>query len=394
MKRILFIEDDASLLELYECMMASEGDQWCVSTAPDGLSAMKLIRDTAFDVVASDMRMPGMTGAEVLTEVRKLHPQTSRVIISGSKDQAEVAQTLGFTHQFLAKPFDLKTLIGTINRIGGLDKYLQDEKLKSLVSNLRTLPSFPTLHLEIMEEIESPGSTIQGIAKIVAQDPGITAKILQVANSAALGLSGHINDPVEAVQQLGMNTVRSLALSAQVFKSLQSPRNNRFSPDALWQHLMQCAHLAHAIMRRERADAADTEDAFTAGMMHDIGKLMLADSLPADFEKALALAAEQNIPLHEAEQQIFGATHAGIAAYLLGLWGLPAAIVEAVAFHHQPENSELKALTPLTAVHVANALIHEHAQEISPINTDYLAAIGQADRLDDWRDEAASFFTA
>jgi HD-like signal output (HDOD) protein len=240
-----------------------------------------------------------------------------------------------------------------------------------------------------MREIESTTSSIQGIASIVDKDPGIAAKILQVANSAAIGLPDRVNDPGEAVQQLGMTTVRSLVLSAQVYGSYAPGRLKSFSAEALWAHLMKCGELARAILRREGADAAEAEDAFTAGMLHDMGKLMLADSLPDEFAGALALAAEQKISLAEAEQEVFGASHAGLAAYLLGLWGLPAAIVEAVAFHHSPEKSGLKKLSALTAVHVANAL--DDATGTAPLNQAYLAEIGLADRISGWQETAADF---
>jgi HD-like signal output (HDOD) protein/CheY-like chemotaxis protein len=387
MKRILFVEDNEVLLQLYSIMLSKTRDQWEATVAPDGRTALELLRQSAFDVVASDMQMPGMSGIELLTEVRRLHPQTSRIIISGSHDQAEAADSLNSTHLFIPKPFDVQLLRDTLARITGLDAYLKDDKLRGLAGKMRTLPSFPVVYLEIIQEIESPTSSVQNIAKIIAKDPGITAKILQVANSAAFGLTQPICDPVDAVQQLGMTTVRSLALSAQVFSRFKPGQLQHFSADALWSHLMECADLARKLMRYERAGAAECEDAFTAGMLHDIGQLMLADSLPEEFEKALVLAAEEKISLAVAEQQIFGATHTGLAAYLFGLWGLPASIVEAVAFHHEPEKSDLKKMSALTAVHVANALTDE--SEAANLNLDYLHQIGVADRLDDWRNLAA-----
>jgi len=387
MKRILFVEDNPMLLELYSILLDAKTDQWETTVAPDGQAAMAILRRSAFDVVVSDMQMPGMSGIELLTKVRDLHPQTSRIIVSGYTDQAEAADSLNCTHLFIPKPFDVATLKATLARIGSLDAYLKDDKLRGLAGKMRTLPSFPTLYLEIIREIESPNSSMQGIAKIVAQDPGITAKILQVANSAAFGLPEKVNDPVEAVQQLGMVTVRSLVLSAQVFSTFHSTRLKKFSAEALWAHLMKCGDLARTIMRREHASFAESEDAFTAGMLHDMGQLMLADSLPGEFEKALVLADENKIPLPVAELEVFGATHAGLAAYLFGLWGLPAAIVEAVAFHHTPEKSDLKKFSALTAVHVANALCDK--SDAGNLNLNYLVQIGVADRLEDWRDTAA-----
>jgi len=387
MKKILFVEDNEVLLELYGMLLEGERDQWQTTLAPDGETALKLLKQTTFDVVASDMQMPGMNGIQLLTEVRNLHPQTSRIIISGFTDQAEAADSLNCTHLFIPKPFDVKVLRATLARISSLDSYLKDEKLRGLAGKMRTLPSFPTLYIDIMREIESPNSSIQGIANVVAKDPAITAKILQVANSAAMGLPEKISDPAEAVQQLGMTTVRSLALSAQVYGNFAPGRVKAFSADTLWTHLMKCGDLARTIMRRERAEFAESEDAFTAGMLHDIGKLMLADSLPNEFAQALTLANDEQISLPEAEMEIFGATHAGLAAYLFGLWGLPASIVEAVAFHHTPEKSDHKKCSALTAVHVANALSDQSGTTF--LNEEYLATIGVTDRLGDWRDTAA-----
>jgi HD-like signal output (HDOD) protein len=386
MKRILFVEDNEVLLELYGMMLNSQ-KQWQTSVAPDGETALKLLEQGPFDVVASDMQMPGMSGIQLLAKVRDLYPQTSRIIISGVTDQAEAADSLHCTHLFIPKPFDIGTLRTTLDRITSLDAFLKNDKLRGLASRMRTLPSFPTLYLEIIREIESPHSSIENISKIVAKDPGITAKILQVANSAAIGLPEKVHDPFEAVQQLGMTTVRSVVLGAQVYASYAPGRLPGFSAESLWAHLMKCGDLSRTIMRRERAEFPEAEDAFTAGMLHDMGKLMLADSLPQEFARALALAAQEKIPLHDAELEVLGATHTGLAAYLFGLWGLPARIVEAVAFHHTPEKSDLKRFTALTAVHVANALSDE--ADAGNLNLEYLAEIGVADRVADWRDTAA-----
>jgi len=384
MKRILFVEDNDILLQLYGMMLQDASAGWQATPAPSGRAALDLLLKSHFDVVASDMRMPGMSGTELLSEVRRLYPQISRIIISGIGDQGEAADLLNCTHLFISKPFDAKTLKATLARISGLDAYLKNDTLRGLAGKMRVLPSFPLLYQQIVREIESPNSSLQAIAKIVSQDPGITAKLLQVANSAAIGLPEQVNDPVTAVQQLGLTTVRSLVLSAQVYSSFQTRRLKYFSADALWSHLMKCGGLARAIMLRENTGPAEAQDAFTAGLLHDMGKLMLADSLPDEFEQALALADEEQIPLSDAEQEIFGATHAGLAAFLFGLWGLPAAMVEAVAFHHEPEKSDLKQFSPLTAVHVANVLCGEN--QAGTLNLDYLRQIGVASRLDAWRE--------
>jgi len=393
MQRILFVEDNAVMLQMYGLMLSGESEVWEVSLAADGAQALALMERASFDVIVSDMQMPGMTGAELVRRVRELYPQTSRIIISGVSDQKEVADALGETHQFIAKPFDLKTLKATLSRLNALDRYLQDEKLKTLVGRLGAMPSFPALYLEIMKALDSPSATIESIADVIAKDPSMTAKILQVVNSAAIGLSEKIHSPFEALQHLGLNTVRSLALSAHVFARFEQKPIRGFSAGGLWEHLMKTAALARKIMECEGAETSDVDDAYTAAMLHDMGKLMLADGLPAEFQRAITTSAGENIPLHEAELRIFGNTHAGVAAYLLGLWGLSAPVVEAVALHHLPERSDLLEPTPLTAVHVANALVAEvsakPASGASKLNLDYLDKIGLTGRLEAWRAIAA-----
>jgi len=320
MKRILFVEDNSLLREVFGALAGTEGAGWEVSTAPGGAEALEMMKQDSFDVVASDMRMPGMSGIELLTEIARLYPQTSRIIIiSGSADRAEAAEALGSTHQFLLKPVDFKTLSAALSSLGALDEFLKDEKLKILAGRLRALPSFPARYLKIMKAIEAEDTPLQAVYDLVVEDPGLTAKVLQVANSAAMGFREKIVDPREAVQLLGLNTVRALALSAHVFASYTPSQRINFPMDALWAHLMSCGERARAIMQAEGADSASSEAAYTAGILHDIGKLMLADSLPAEFQNALALAVTRDAPFHEVELGIFGATHAGLAAYLLGL---------------------------------------------------------------------------
>lgn len=393
-KRILFVEDEPLLLELYVMMLSGEREKWEIATAGDGAAALQLMERSAFDVIVSDMNMPGMNGTELLTAVRTRYPTTSRIILSGLQDQQEVARCLGATHQFLAKPFEVRALKSTLARVGGLDSYLNDKKLQALVARVGSLPSFPSLYLEIIKELDSGTSSIDAIGEIIAKDPGMTAKILQIVNSVAIGLSRKVSSPAEAVQFIGLGTVRSLVLSAHIFSCFDRTRLKGFTMDRLWDHAFKTGTIARKIMLMERSDPSDADAAYTAGMLHDSGKLMLANNLPKQFEQAVALATERHEPLYEAELEVFGATHAGAAAYLLGLWGLPAPIVEAVAFHHTPARSDLRSFGPLAAVHVANVLEQEFSKaepcgKASELDGAYLAAIGVEDRLDAWRAEVA-----
>ncbi|HUA67586.1 MAG TPA: response regulator [Candidatus Saccharimonadales bacterium] len=394
-KRILFVDNNPLLLRTYAEMLNEDRDRWEVATACEAGQAMETMDRESFDVVVCEASLPGARSIELFSKIKKRHPHASRILMSDYSEQEDFTNSFKVAHQFLAKPFDVKTLKATLGRISALDAFLQDDNLRSLIGLLGALPTFPSLYFQIVKELKSEEPSLENVANIIAKDPSLTAKMLQAVNSAMFGLANRVSNPFDAVQYLGMSMVQSLAISAHVFSSFEKTTLNGFSADQLWAHSMRSASRARAIMRAEKSDAADIEDACTAAMLHDIGKLMLADNLPELYHQALALASKDNILLHEAEQKIFGATHAGAAAYLLGLWGLPATIVEAVAFHHAPGRSSLRAFGPLTAVHVADVLEHKSRTATSSgappeFDLNYLIEIGVQNRLDAWRTQTAN----
>ena len=244
MQRILFVEDNEVLRQLYGMMLPKSSGLWGTTLAADGEAALALMEQQTFDVLVTDFNMPGINGVELVRRVRTLYPTMSRIIISGIGNQKQIADSLGETHQFLAKPFDVKTLKATLARIHSLDAYLSDDKLRTLVGRMGALPSFPAVYLEIMKLMNTPTSSLDDVAELIAQDPSMAAKMLQVVNSAAIGLPQAVHSPFEAVQQLGMNTVRSLALSAHVFEKFEKHAAKNFSAKGLWEHLMATALLA------------------------------------------------------------------------------------------------------------------------------------------------------
>ncbi len=392
MKKILFVDDEPNILDGLKRMLRPLHREWDMAFAQSGEAALETLAGGDYDVVVSDMRMPGMDGAELFGEISKRHPQIVRIVLSGQFSKEAAMRAVGTAHQFLAKPCDADTLKRTIDRAFGLRGVLTNESLKQVLAQAKSLPSMPSLYLEITEELQYPDASIHRIGKIISKDPAMTAKMLQLVNSAFFGLSRKVSGAAEAVALLGTETLASLVLSIGVFSEFDRVKVDGFDLKGIWSHSTRSAAIAKAIAKAEKSEKSLGDEAMMAGLLHDTGKLILAQNLPDEYGTIIARARTRRISMRDAEEQVLGASHAEIGAYLLGLWGLPDSIVEAVAFHHQPAKCAASAFDVVTAVHVANALEHDCAKgdgasgAIDGLDLDYLATLGLADRVPEWRD--------
>jgi putative nucleotidyltransferase with HDIG domain len=327
------------------------------------------------------MRMPGMDGRQLLEEVEKRYPHAVRVVLSGSVGATEALGSLRPTHQYLSKPCDADTVKNTIERALRLRELLPQEKVGNLLSQTGSVPSLPALYAEIMQELNSADCEIGKVAEIIARDAGMTAKILQLANSAFFGLRGQVSTSSDAIFRLGLDVVKALVLSVQVFSAFETEHVKRLKLNRVWPHSLSTASLARKIAVKQNAAPEIVDTTFTAGLLHDVGKLILAANVPDEYHQVLTRAETAKIKDWQGEYIAFGVTHAEIGAYLIGLWGLSDTLVDAIAHHHRPERSSGRKFGPLAAVHLADAL--EHHRRIDggrdaarDLDLDYLAAAG------------------
>lgn len=391
-KRILFVDDEPLVLAGLRRMLHGMRKQWEMVFVESGDAALGFMADSAVDVVVSDMRMPGMNGAQLLNEVMKRYPRTVRLILSGHADQDLILKCVGSTHQYLSKPCDPDALRATVSRAIGLEASLKNERLQRLIGQMDHLPSIPSLYMKIVETINDPRASLAAVSDIIAQDIGMTAKILKLVNSAFFALRREISSANHAVAYLGLDTIKSLVLSINAFSQIETRELEGFSLAELWNHSLGTAAAAKRIAQIEGAGSKIADEAFVSGLLHDAGKAALAFNFPEEYGQALRDPADGKIDPLGAEQRAFGASHADVGGYLLGLWGLPVPVVEAIALHHQPQLAADKTFTPLTAVHVANALVHAGDRRECPpaVDRQYLATLGLGDRINVWQRELAS----
>jgi HD-like signal output (HDOD) protein len=397
MTRLLFVDDDAHLLDGIKRALRPMRHEWQMAFVTSGEEALATLEQAPFDVVVSDMRMPSMDGARLLNEVQRRYPQIIRIVLSGHSDREMIYHSIGASHQYLAKPCEVDRLKATIQRACALRELLKNESLRGLVAGMQTLPSLPHLFHAIKKEAESATSSLTTIGNIIAKDMGMTAKVLQLVNSAYFGLNGTVSTVEQTVTLLGLDTIQALVLTVHVFGQIPKTMGRaRFQIDRLWAESLATGTLARALAKAENASPLESEQAYTAGLLHDAGMLVLAANVPDRYDAILRVASEEGIPVWEAERREFGATHADVGAYLLGLWGLGDPIVEAVAFHHHPSDCIGKTFSPLTAVHVANVLQQELSQRATgdEIDPTYLEALHMTDRLPRWREVAGTVHQA
>ncbi|MDP8241086.1 MAG: response regulator [Candidatus Hatepunaea meridiana] len=394
-KHILFVDDEPNILSSLRRMLFSMGSEWEIAFANSGEEALRKLAVETFDVIVSDLSMPEMNGFQLLTKVKKRYPQITRIAFSAQTDVGKNLHSLKPIHQYISKPINTVEIINTIKRTCSLHDMLHNKKLRELVSNMESLPSFPVIYERLITELESPNASLNNISTIVAEDQGMSVKILQFVNSAFFGLPRQISNQKMAVVLLGLDIITSLALSIRVFQQLQHDKMTRFNLDNLWAHCKRVSVIAKTIAKNECNDKNLIEGAFTSGLLHDIGKLILTDNMPEQYSKALAIASRERIPMFEAEQDVFGTTHAEVGAFLLGIWGLNESIVEAVAYHHQPQKCHNSSFSSLTVVYMADIFDHIKSVEIEKVLIDrcdenYVNELGLIDRLPLWVDACLS----
>jgi HD-like signal output (HDOD) protein len=351
--RVLFVDDEEAILDGLRSVFRSQRDRWSMRFAPGGKAALEALAEEPADVVVTDMRMPVMDGLALLKVVKERWPLAARVVLSGYADLATVAQASAVAHQYLLKPCDPEVLRDLVERSLQLQRLLADEGLREVVGGLGTLPSEPRLYRDLSIALADPEVETRRLAEIVGQDPGMSTRVLQFVNSAYFGLSRRVESIEQAIVYVGANTLRHLALTLHVQHSFG--RTGEAALASVERHSVLTARIA----RRLVTDPARAEAAFAAGLLHDAGKLVLHDRLPEAWAEANAVSRREARPLYEVEREVLGADHAQVGAYLLGLWGIPHAILEPVAFHHQVERVGSDTFDVVAAVMVADLLAHE-----------------------------------
>jgi putative nucleotidyltransferase with HDIG domain len=351
-KSVLFVDDERAVLDGLRLRLHRLSSKWTMAFVESGALAIARMQLRPCDVIVTDLRMPSMDGAKLLEYVSGQWPQTVRIVLSGYAELEQAMRLVPFAHQYLSKPCEPARLENVIERCLLLHELLSQPHLRAIVGRIRKLPALPAVYVALQSIGRDEEVTLAAVARLVAADAALAARLLQIVNSAFFRLARRISSIEEAVSYLGFNAIRNLALSVELFSKWPADACGGLDLGRLQLHVHTVAAAASSLtVRTPLADGA-----MLAGLLHDIGYWVLAQESPEELGKAVALAVATGIPLHAAETQVIGASHAEIGAYLLGIWGLPYPVVEAVAHHHQPTRVTHSEFDVLAAVVIAHSL--------------------------------------
>lgn len=381
-RSVLFVDDEPKILDGLNRMLRPLRQEWSMGFAAGGPDALARFADRPYDVIVSDMRMPGMDGDELLAEIRRLYPRTLRIVLTGEAHRDAMVRVIGVAHRVLTKPLDADRLKDVIRRSCQLRDVLRNQALEELIGRIGSVPSPPGLYARVVDAFDDPDMSIDDLAEMLSGDVGVAAKLVQLANSALFGLRWPATTPAQAIQVLGTETTKALVLAAGLISRFDPATLAPYDLGDVWGHSREVGAAAGRIARGIGLNDRGQREAAMAGLLHDIGRLALIDIAPDRYRTVLARVAIGAESVTAAERAIFGTTHAEVGAYLLGLWGLPEAIMETVAWHHEPARCPGSHYDALTAVHVAEALTP--GGDGATLDTDYLTRNGPTGGTPDW----------
>jgi len=390
MKRSIYVVDDQSaVLDTAVLILRGIDPQWEITGFSDPLAALAAVKAKAPDLILTDQLMPGMHGSQLLEEVRNIAPATIRVIMSGYVSLSKLT-LITSAHQYIAKPFDIAKLRELVRRSFAAQERMANKGLQSMAASLRSIPSLPQVYQSLLAELRDARAPGSAIAHMVADDAGLSIKVLQLANSPLFGQGYFITNPTDAVMCLGTEMISSIVLSQSLFRHYENLAHEELDPPRVWGHCWETAYIAQHLCRQKRLPRRKAEEAFLAGLLHEAGRYILVDNFPDQFAAACRSARQAKSPLSPCLLETFQATPTQLTAYLMELWGMPDEVITALSLQDNPQQEQGGAFSLTSALYIADHIAARKVPPddfvLEPWNTDYLLARGCKDDIARWEE--------
>lgn len=393
---VLFVEDEPNVLQGLRRSLRSLREVWDLQFACGGADAIEMLNARPVDALVTDLRMPGIDGAQVLRHAADRQPECIRIILSGHADENLFFRALGPAHQTLIKPCDTEKLVQVLRRALAVRAMLPMAKLRQFVGRMSKLPAPSETYFRLIEHLDSPLSSARSIGQQIESDVTLTAELLRMANSAYFGRSRTVSNARTAIEVMGTDAVRALLTLSQFYliPGVRPEVSRRIAQMA--HHSFQIGAVARRIAQFEDLPHGMVEDAAAAALLSHVGSAVMMLNHPDIYDRMAQDLDARNLPLGEAERSAFGVTHAEFAAYLLAIWGFSDNAVSSAALHHRPSDCAQYLGTVgdnrvLACVHAAQALAakfygptHFPRQKSPELDLEFLTSIGFETRLDVW----------
>ena len=381
---LLAVTDPQTLIDINLAL----GAGWETMSVTSEAEALAQVETRSFDALLVDFNLGSPDASDLMNQTMEKRPEIMRFLLAYEADLALVAAKVDGSHQILPKPFEPASLKSRIEN--GVNDSNPEQTASDPAEDIADKPPTRCVYSDVLKALDSPDVTSWQVGEIIAGDAALTAELLSLTKSAYLGLPGNLTDPAEAVESLGLEAVKALVMAQRFLAEHSHLKPAYLSFQQIWQHSIYVAQIARDLVLFEKGDRTMASQALAAGLLHDLGKVVLVTNFDDLYGRVHSLARKQPIPLWDIEKEMFGANHGEIGGCLVGMWNMPPSIVEATAFHHEPPLGENEHLNPLAAVHIANVLAHQlrpndECRVAPSINTTFLNELGLLQRLPVWR---------
>ena len=334
--------------------------------------AQACLQSNTYDLLITTVSSREDPHARIVRNCDRSHPEMSRLVVTENRKARDAAPA----HLYVGSGNDREFRAAIIGAIRWHER-LGHARLSALISGAKKLPSLPDVYAAIQKELESADPSMTRVGEIIQGDPAIAVTVLRVVNSAQFGLRREVGDIVQATAMLGAKTVSSLVLASAMYSTTALDQK---LVAQMWMDALTVGNLARRISQDAKLGRTDIEESHLAGLMHDVGDIVLLQNWPKDF---LSIDVENRAA---SERELFGATHADIGGYLATMWELPVGAVDAIANHHSPSEGRMpRYMTPTTAVHIARAYVDSGGHlEAAELDMEHLTEVGAARKVERW----------
>lgn len=379
--KVMLVDDEHEALHTLKRTLLESDPFLKISLLANGKEALEQLSSDPHDVLIADLWLPGIDGVTLCEWVQQHCPATIRILVEDPCDDATLFRVLHVAHQVVRKPLDSRLLWTLICQTASLLPLVSDQTMREVVGSVAQLPAAPKLYRELSQMLQRPNCSVDDVVSLLGRDPAMAAKLLHLANSAFFSRRAKTIELRAAVVRLGFNTIRNLMLGVELFEpgSLVAKTIGR-ELESLQQNALRMAQMAERLAR----GTALAGEAFVAGLLADIGQIVFLMTRGNEWRACRTEAKLYERPLQEVEQENFGVTHAEVGGYLLGIWGLPHFLVEAVANHHRPNRILAPLYSPSAITAISAALI-----DSVPIEDSWLQSMKAKTRVDMVRESLA-----